>query len=73
MNELSGFPEFIEDLPDDQAQPVRIDPQDQFVAIKQMDLAGPDEAVHWVLVRKDEIEDFIARLREAASREEEDV
>lgn len=55
-------PTFVEDLPQGQAQPIRIDRQDPFIAIKQVDGAGPDEAVHWVLVHQDELADFILRL-----------
>ena len=67
---MNDYPVYVEDLPDDQAQPIRVDPQDPFIAIKQVDGVGSDKAIHWVLVRKDEIEDFITRLRDAAVREE---
>ena len=62
------YPVYVGRLPSGQAQPIRVDPQDQFIAIKQVDCAGPDEAIHWVLVQKDELEDFILRLREAAAK-----
>jgi len=66
---MNDYPVYVEGLlPDDQAQPIRVDPQDPFIAIKQVDNAGPDEAIHWVLVRKDELEGFILRLREAATK-----
>lgn len=65
---MSDYPVYIEDLSEGQAQPIRVDPQGPFIAIKQVDVAGPDEAIHWVLVRKDELEGFILRLREAASK-----
>lgn len=54
---------YIEDLPDDQAQPIELRHQGPFVAIIQVDGAGEDEAIHWVLVRNDEIDDFILRLQ----------
>ena len=54
---------YIEDLPDDHAQPIVLDHQGPFVAIKQCDGAGPDECIHWVLVRHDELDDFILRLQ----------
>ena len=53
---------FIENLPDGQAQPIIIKHQGPFIAIIQVDGAGPDEAIHHVLVRKDELDDFILRL-----------
>ncbi len=65
---MRDYPVYVEGLPNDQAQPIRVDPQDPFVAIKQVDNAGSDEAIHWVLVRKDELEGFILRLREAAAK-----
>lgn len=54
---------FIEDLPEGQAQPIVLDHQDPFVAIKQVDGAGRDEGTHWVLVHQDELDDFILRLQ----------
>ena len=63
---MNDYPDYVEGLPDDQAQPIRVDPQNPFIAIKQVDNA--DEAIHWVLVHKDELEDFILRLREAAAK-----
>ena len=63
---MNDYPDYVEGLPDDQAQPIRVDPQNPFIAIKQVDSA--DEAIHWVLVQKDELEDFILRLREAAAK-----
>lgn len=65
---MNDYPVYVENLPDDQAQPIRVDPQDPFIAIKQVDNAGPDAAIHWVLVRKDELEGLILRLREAATK-----
>ena len=65
---MNDYPVYVEDLPDDQAQPIRVDPQDPFIAIKQVDGVGLDVAIHWVLVPKDELEDFILRLREAAAK-----
>ena len=54
---------YVEDLPDDQAQPIELRHQDPFVAIVQVDGAGEDQAIHWVLVRQDEIDDFILQLQ----------
>lgn len=65
---MNDYPVYVENLPDDQAQPIRVDPQNPFIAIKQVDNAGQDAAIHWVLVRKDELEGFILRLREAATK-----
>ena len=53
---------FIENLPDGQAQPIIIEHRGPFIVIIQVDGAGPDEAIHHVLVRKDELDDFILRL-----------
>ena len=50
-------------LPYDQAQPIELRHQGPFVAIIQVDGAGEDEAIHWVLVRQDELDNFIARLQ----------
>ena len=54
---------YVEDLPDDQAQPIELKHQGLFVAIIQVDGAGEDEAIHHVLVRQDEIDQFVARLQ----------
>ena len=54
---------YVEDLPYDQAQPIELRHQGPFVAIIQVDGAGEDEAIHWVLVRQDEIDQFVARLQ----------
>ena len=54
---------YVEDLPYDQAQPIELRHQGLFVAIIQVDVAGEGEAIHWVLVRQDELDNFIARLQ----------
>ena len=54
---------YIEDLPEGQAQPIELRHQGPFVAIIQVDGAGEDEAVHHVLVRNDELDDFVLRLQ----------
>ena len=54
---------YIEDLPNDQAQPIELRHQSPFVAIIQVDGAGQDEAIHHILVRNDELDGFIARLQ----------
>ena len=54
---------YVEDLPYDQAQPIELRHQGLFVAIIQVDCAGEDEAIHWVLVRQDDLDNFIARLQ----------
>ena len=41
---------YIEDLSEDKAQPIELRHQGSFVAIIQVDGAGPDEAIHHVLV-----------------------
>jgi len=53
---------YIEDLPADTAQPIELRHQGSFIAIIQVDGAGPDEAIHHVLVHKDELADFIGKL-----------
>ena len=58
-------PTFIEDLDENQAQPILVERQGNFIAIKQVDGAGPDEAVHWVLLDETLIKEFIADLRAA--------
>lgn len=65
---MYDYPVYIDNLPSELAQPIRVGPQNQFIAIKQVDCAGPDEAIHWVLVHKDELEGFILRLRETATK-----
>ena len=54
---------YVEGLPYDQAQPIELQHQGPFVAIVQVDGAGEDQAIHWVLVRQDELDDFILRLQ----------
>lgn len=54
---------YIEDLPDDQARPIELRHQGPFVAVIQVDGAGPDQAIHLVLVRQDEIDDFVLRMQ----------
>lgn len=54
---------YVEGLPEGQAQPIELRHQDPFVAIVQVDGAGEDQAIHWVLVRQDELDNFIARLQ----------
>ena len=54
---------YVEGLPEGQAQPIELRHQDPFVAIVQVDGAGEDQAIHWVLVRQDELDHFIARLQ----------
>lgn len=54
---------YVEDLPDDQAQPIELKHQGPFVAVIQVDGAGPEQAIHWVLIRQDEIDDFVLRMQ----------
>ena len=54
---------YVEGLPYDQAQPIELCHQGPFVSIIQVDGAGEDQAIHWVLVRQDELDDFILRLQ----------
>lgn len=51
---------FVEDLPDEQAQPWFVKSQGDFISIRQWD--GTHEYVHWVLIPKDEIEEFLYEL-----------
>ena len=54
---------YIEDLSEDKAQPIELRHQGSFIAIIQVDGAGPDEAIHHVLVSQDELDEFISRLQ----------
>ncbi len=54
---------YVEDLPDDQAQPIELKHQGPFVAVIQVDGNGVDEAIHHVLIRNDEIDQFVTRLQ----------
>ena len=54
---------YIKDLPDNQAQPIELRHQGPFVAIIQVDGAGPDEAIHHVLIRQNDLDGFITRLQ----------
>ena len=54
---------YVEGLPEGRAQPIELRHQDPFVAIVQVDGAGEDRAIPWVLVRQDELDNFIARLQ----------
>ena len=54
---------YVEGLPYDQAQPIELRHQGPFVAIVQGDGAGEDQAIHWVCIRQDELDDFILRLQ----------
>ena len=54
---------YVQGLTCGQNQPIELRHQDPFVAIIQVDGAGEDEAVHHVLVRNDELDDFILRLQ----------
>ena len=54
---------YVEGLPYDQAQPIELQHQGPFVAIVQVSNADKDQPIHWVLVRNDELDDFILRLQ----------
>ena len=54
---------YVDDLPAGHAQPIELKRQGPFVAIIQVDGAGPDGAIHHVLVRYDDLDAFIARLQ----------
>ena len=54
---------YVEGLPYGQAQPIELQHQGPFVAIVQVDGAGEEQAIHWVLIRNDELDDFILRLQ----------
>jgi hypothetical protein len=58
--------EFIYDLPDDQAQPIRVQAQsEEFIAVVQWDGAGED--LHWVLVPKKDVQAFVDSVLKAAA------
>ena len=60
-----NYPDWVEDLPDDKAQPWGVYNQHPFVSIRQHDGGDPD-TVHWVLVPVDEVEEFIKEVRATA-------
>lgn len=64
------IPDWVEDLPDDQAQPWLVRRQSQFISIRQRDGGDPDQ-YHWVLVHEDDIEQFLQDVQtELAKRDE---
>ena len=55
------YPDWVEDQSDDKAQPWGVYAQHQFVSIRQRDGGDPD-TIHWVLIHKDEIEEFVEQV-----------
>ena len=60
-----NYPDWVEDLPDEQAQPWAVHDQHPFVSIRQRDGGDPD-TIHWVLINKDEVEAFVEQVRNTA-------
>jgi hypothetical protein len=63
MTTEKQIPDWIEDLPDEQAQPWMVKRQKQFISIRQRDGADPYQ-YHWVLIHEDAVEDFISQVRQ---------
>lgn len=59
------YPDWVEDLPDEQAQPWAVHDQHPFVSVRQRDGGDPD-TIHWVLIPKYEVEAFIEQVRNTA-------
>lgn len=70
MTTVKSIPDWVEDLPDEQAQPWLVRAQPPFISIRQRDGADPDYW-HWVLIHKDEVENFISQVRQEAVAAEE--
>lgn len=60
-----NYPNWVEDLADDKAQPWGVYGQHPFVSVRQRDIGDPD-TVHWVLIHLDEVEEFIEAVRATA-------
>ena len=55
--------DFIEDLPEELAQPIDIEGHVYFVVVEQWD--GTGEMQHCVIVANDDVDDFVRRIQEA--------
>lgn len=66
MTTEKHIPDWVEDLPDNQAQPWMVKAQPPFISIRQRDGGDPDH-YHWVLIHEDEVEDFISQVRQEAA------
>lgn len=62
MTTEKQIPDWVEDLPDEQAQPWMVKRQDEFISIRQRDGGDPDQ-YHWVLIHEDEIEEFLREIQ----------
>jgi len=61
IRNMSKLPEFINDLPESEVQPISVRREvSEFVAIIQWD--GTGEFQHWVLVPNDQIDNIIKQL-----------
>lgn len=67
MSPEKYIPDWVDDLPDGQAQPWLVRAQPPFISIRQRDGADRDMH-HWVLIHKDEVEDFISQVRQEAAK-----
>ena len=56
--------EFVHDLPDEQAQPWKVEKQEPFVSIQQWD--GTGEYMHWALIPIEDVPNFIEQMKAAA-------
>ena len=63
----TDYPDWIEPETNDDVQPWGVYVQYPFVSIRQRDGGDPD-TIHWVLVHKDEIEDFIEQVRNVTNK-----
>jgi hypothetical protein len=67
MSPEKYIPDWVEDLPDNQAQPWMVKQQGDFISIRQRD-GGDRDTHHWVLIHIDEVEDFISQVRQEAAK-----
>lgn len=65
MTTEKHIPDWVEDLPEEQAQPWMVKRQEPFISIRQRDRADPYR-YHWVLIHEDEVEDFISQVLQEA-------
>lgn len=68
INTEKNIPDWVEDLPEGQAQPWLVRAQDEFISIRQRDGAESD-TWHWVLIHEDEAATFLAQFSEACTKE----
>ena len=54
---------YIEDLPDEQAQPIDLTDAGEWIAIEQADGSGEEVLEHCILLRREDIDSLILRLQ----------